>query len=143
MSKELRQIGLGLMGVADAFIKLGIRYGSDESISLIHQIGRTMINEALRQSALLAKEDGPFPRYKAEAVLKSPFLQSNIDKDVLELVEEYGLRNSQLLTIPPTGSISTLIGCSNGLEPIFKFPILESQNHYIMKTHIIKYLLQS
>jgi len=120
MSKELRQIGLGLMGVADAFIKLGIRYGSDESISLIHQIGRTMINEALRQSALLAKEDGPFPRYKAEAVLKSPFLQSNIDKDVLELVEEYGLRNSQLLTIPPTGSISTLIGCSNGLEPIFQ-----------------------
>ena len=120
MSKELRQIGLGLMGVADAFIKLGIRYGSDESISLIHQIGRTMINEALRQSALLAKEDGPLHRYKGEAVLKSPFLRSNIDKDVLELVEEYGLRNSQLLTIPPTGSISTLIGCSNGLEPIFQ-----------------------
>lgn len=120
MSAELRQIGLGLMGVADTFIKLGIRYGSDESIGLIHQIGRTMINEALKQSALLAKEDGPFPKYKAEAVLKSPFLQSNIDEDVLELVEEHGLRNSQLLTIPPTGSISTLIGCSNGLEPIFQ-----------------------
>lgn len=120
MSAELRQIGLGLMGVADTFIKLGIRYGSDESIGLIHQIGRTMINEALRQSALLAEKDGPFPKYKAEAVLKSPFLQSNIDEDVLELVEEHGLRNSQLLTIPPTGSISTLIGCSNGLEPIFQ-----------------------
>lgn len=120
MSANLRQIGLGVMGVADMFIKLGIRYGSSESLSLVHQIGRTMINEALRQSALLAKEDGPFPKYNAEAVLKSPFLLSNADEDVLELIEKYGLRNSQLLTIPPTGSISTLIGCSNGLEPIFQ-----------------------
>lgn len=120
MSRRLRQIGLGVMGVADAFIKLGVKYGSEESINLIHQIGRTMINEALRQSALLAKEDGPFPDYNAEAVLKSPFLQANADEDVLELIEEYGLRNSQLLTIAPTGSISTLIGCSNGVEPIFQ-----------------------
>lgn len=120
MSRELRQIGLGIMGLADMFIKLGIRYGSSESISLIHQIGRTMINEALRQSALLAKEYGPFPRYKAEYVLNSPFLLSNADDDVLALIEKYGLRNSQLLTIPPTGSISTLIGCSNGIEPIFQ-----------------------
>ena len=120
MSEKLRQIGLGIMGVSDMFIKLGIRYGSSESISLVHQIGRTMINEALRQSALLAKEDGPFPSYNADALLKSPFLISNADEDVLELVTEHGLRNSQLLTIPPTGSISTLIGCSNGLEPIFQ-----------------------
>ena len=120
VSAELRQIGLGIMGVSDMFIKLGIRYGSSESMSLVHQIGRTMINEALRQSALLAKEDGPFPRYNADNILKSPFLLSNADEDVLELVTKYGLRNSQLLTIPPTGSISTLIGCSNGLEPIFQ-----------------------
>ena len=120
MSEKLRQIGLGIMGVSDMFIKLGVRYGSSESISLVHQIGRTMINEALRQSALLAKEDGPFPSYNADALLKSPFLISNADEDVLELVTKHGLRNSQLLTIPPTGSISTLIGCSNGLEPIFQ-----------------------
>lgn len=120
MSRELRQIGLGIMGLADMFIKLGIRYGSKESISIIHQIGRTMVNEALRQSSLMAKEDGPFPRYNKEAILKSPFLQANADDDVLELIEEYGLRNSQLLTIPPTGSISTLLGCSNGVEPIFQ-----------------------
>lgn len=120
MSKELRQIGLGIMGAADMFIKMGVRYGSQESIDLIHKIGKTLINEALRQSALLAKEEGPFPRYKKEAVLKSPFLLSNADEDVLELIKEYGLRNSQLLTIPPTGSVSTLIGCSNGLEPIFQ-----------------------
>ena len=120
MSATLRQIGLGIMGVSDMLIKLGIRYGSSESISLIHQIGRTMVNEALRQSALLAKEDGPFERYNSEAILKSPYLLSNADEDVLDLIKEHGLRNSQLLTIPPTGSISTLIGCSNGLEPIFQ-----------------------
>lgn len=120
MSRDLRQIGLGIMGVSDMFIKLGVRYGSGESMSLIHQIGRTLINEALRESALLAKKDGPFPKYNAEAVLKSPFLLSNADEDVLDLITEHGLRNSQLLTIPPTGSISTLIGCSNGLEPIFQ-----------------------
>ena len=108
------------MGLADMFIKMGVRYGSEESIDLIHKIGEVLINEALRQSALLAKEYGAFPKYKAEAVLKSPFLLANADEDVYELIKTYGLRNSQLLTIPPTGSISTLIGCSNGVEPIFQ-----------------------
>lgn len=120
MSRDLRQIGLGLMGIADMFIKMGIKYGSQESIELTHRIGRVLINEAFRQSALLAKEEGPFPRFRRDKVLESPFLLANGDKDVIELIGKYGLRNSQLLTIPPTGSISTLIGCSNGLEPIFQ-----------------------
>jgi ribonucleoside-diphosphate reductase alpha chain len=120
MSRDLRQIGLGIMGAADMFIKLEVKYGSKESINYIHKIGNKMINEALRQSALLAKENGTFPKYRREAILKSPFLLSNAEEDVLELIKEHGLRNSQLLTIPPTGSISTLIGCSNGLEPIFQ-----------------------
>lgn len=117
---QLRQIGLGIMGLADAFIKLGIEYGSEESISLINQIGRLLINEALRASALLAEKEGPFPAYNAEYVLNSPFLLHNADEDVLELIREHGLRNSQLLTIAPTGSISTLVGCSNGVEPLFQ-----------------------
>ncbi len=120
MSKKYRQIGLGIMGVADAFIKMGIKYGSDESIDLIHQIGEVLVNEAVKKSALLAKEEGAFPAYNREAVLASPFLKSNLREDVYELVALYGLRNSQILTIPPTGSISTLIGASNGLEPIFQ-----------------------
>ncbi|NLK43899.1 MAG: adenosylcobalamin-dependent ribonucleoside-diphosphate reductase [Tissierellia bacterium] len=145
MSSELRQIGLGIMGLADMFIKLGIKYGDAESISLIHKIGHIMINEALRQSALLAKDHGPFPRFNKEAILKSPFLQANATEDVLELIEEYGLRNSQLLTIPPTGSISTLIGCSNGVEPIFQISYTrksESLHHvdtyYKVFTPIVK-----
>lgn len=120
MSRDLRQIGLGIMGLADMFIKMGVRYGSNESLSLIHQMGRTMVNEALRASALLAEKDGPFPRFNLDAILESKFIQENADKDVIELIKEHGLRNSQLLTIPPTGSISTLIGCSNGVEPIFQ-----------------------
>ena len=127
MSRDLRQIGLGIMGLADLFIKLGIKYGSKESIEMVNKIGKVLVNEALRQSAMLAKAQGTFPFYKADAVLKSPYLLSNADEDVLELIKQYGLRNSQLLTIPPTGSISTLIGCSNGVEPIF-------QNSYTRKS---------
>ena len=145
LSRELRQIGLGIMGVADMFIKMCIKYGSEESIELIHQIGKVLVNEALRQSALLAKEYGPFPRYRKEKVLKSPFLLANADSDVMELIEKYGLRNSQLLTIPPTGSVSTLIGCSNGVEPIFQVSYIrksESLHHedtyYKVFTPIVK-----
>lgn len=145
MAREYRQIGLGIMGVADMFIKMGVRYGSEESIDLIHQIGKVLVNEALKQSALLAKAYGPFPRYKKEKVLKSPFLLANADEVVLDLIEKYGLRNSQLLTIPPTGSISTLVGCSNGLEPIFQISYTrksESLHHedtyYKVFTPIVK-----
>ena len=76
MARELRQIGLGIMGVADMFIKMGIKYGSQESIDLIHKIGKVLINEALKQSALLAKEHGPFPKYKEEACIKITLLIS-------------------------------------------------------------------
>lgn len=145
VSADLRQIGLGLMGTADMFIKLGVRYGSDESIALIEKLGETLINEALQQSALLAKEHGPFPLYKKEKVMASPFFKANANEKTVEMVEAYGLRNSQLLTIAPTGSISTLIGCSNGLEPIFqvaytrKSESLHNQDtYYKVFTPIIK-----
>ncbi len=145
MSSDYRQIGLGIMGLADMYIKLGVEYGSEESVLLIHKIGHTMINEALRQSALLAKNDGTFSKYNREAVLASPFLNANAEPDVLELIREHGLRNSQLLTIPPTGSISTLIGCSNGVEPIFQISYTrksESLHHedtyYKVFTPIVK-----
>ena len=149
MAREYRQIGLGIMGVADMFIKMGIRYGSPESIELIHQIGKVLINEALKQSALLAKAYGPFPRYKKETVLKSPFLLANANEVVLDLIEKYGLRNSQLLTIPPTGSISTLVGCSNGLEPIFQISytrksesLHQEDTYYKVFTPIVKQYME-
>ncbi|MFR0018414.1 MAG: adenosylcobalamin-dependent ribonucleoside-diphosphate reductase [Paraclostridium sp.] len=116
---KYRQIGLGVMGIGDMLIKMNMRYGSDKSIELCKFIARTMLNEAVKQSSLLAREYGPFKEYKKEAILKSKFFNDNIDDDIKELVKLYGLRNSQLLTIPPTGSISTMLGISGGIEPIF------------------------
>lgn len=149
LSRDLRQIGLGIMGLADMFIKMGITYGSPESLSLINQVGRVLVNEALRQSALLAKEQGPFPRYRKDKVLASPFLKANADEDVLALIEEHGLYNSQLLTIAPTGTISTLLGCSNGVEPIFqvsytrKSESLHTEDaYYTVYTQIVKDLME-
>ncbi|EQK45893.1 ribonucleoside-diphosphate reductase, adenosylcobalamin-dependent [[Clostridium] bifermentans ATCC 19299] len=124
---KYRQIGLGVMGIGDMLIKMNMRYGSDKSIDLCKFIARTMLNEAVKQSSLLAKEYGPFKEYKKEAILKSKFFNDNIDDDIKELVKLYGLRNSQLLTIPPTGSISTMLGISGGIEPIFNIS-------YIRKT---------
>lgn len=124
---KYRQIGLGVMGIGDMLIKMNMRYGSDKSIDLCKFIARTMLNEAVKQSSLLAKEYGPFKEYKKEAILKSKFFNDNINDDIKELVKLYGLRNSQLLTIPPTGSISTMLGISGGIEPIFNIS-------YIRKT---------
>ncbi len=71
---KYRQIGLGVMGIADMLIKMGIRYGSDESLELCDLIGKTMLNEAVKQSALIAKEYGTFSEYKYENISKSKFL---------------------------------------------------------------------
>ena len=145
MSDNWRQIGLGILGLADMFIKLGIRYGSDESIDLINKIGKIMINEALKTSALLAKKQGTFPKYNEEKTLKSPFLLANADEDTIELIKQYGLRNSQLLTIPPTGSTSALLGASNGIEPLFQISytrktesLFDEDTYYQVFTPVVK-----
>ena len=118
--RKWRQIGVGQMGLGSMLIKMMMKYGEQPSLDLCHKIGHTMINAALQQSALLAKGDGPYPKYKEEAVLNSPFFQENATEETKELVQKYGLRNSQLLTTAPTGSISNLVGVSGGIEPIFK-----------------------
>ncbi|MGE5438029.1 MAG: adenosylcobalamin-dependent ribonucleoside-diphosphate reductase [Syntrophothermus sp.] len=117
---DWRQIGLGVMGIADMLIKLGIVYGSEESIKLCNQIGFALTNYAIKQSALLAKEKGTYPKYNKKAILRSPFFKHNVtDRNIIKLVEKYGLRNSQLLAIAPTGTLSTMLGISGGIEPIF------------------------
>ena len=114
-----RQIGLGIMGLADMLIKMGIRYGSVDAVDTCQHIARTMLNAAVYQSAMLAAESEPFPKYEWGALHKSPFFQANITDAVKAVVEQYGLRNSQILTIAPTGTISTMWGISGGIEPIF------------------------
>ena len=105
------------MGIADMLLKLNMTYGSQESLDFCDKVAQCLLNEAVRTSAILAKENGPFPAY-TEKVLESPLLKL-VDDDVLLLVKKYGLRHSALLTIPPCGSISNLIGVSGGIEPIF------------------------
>ncbi|MGM0380296.1 MAG: ATP cone domain-containing protein, partial [Bacillota bacterium] len=119
IANDWKEIGLGIMGLADLFIKMGVRYGSKESLHLSDEIGSTMINAALQQSALLAKKEGTFPKYKADAVLNSPFILENTTDETYKMIEKYGLRNAALLSIAPTGSISQLFNIEGGIEPIF------------------------
>ena len=119
--RDYRQIGIGMMGLADLLIKLGIKYDSDEAIELCDIIGHVLANESIKASALLAKEFGPYPKYNENAVLSSNFLRANTTDGTYNLVQCYGLRNSQLLTIAPTGTLSTMLGISGGVEPIFSF----------------------
>jgi len=116
---EWRQIGLGIMGMSDALLKLGIKYGEEDSIRICEDICIQMANSALRTSALIAKEQGVYPKYKKEAILKSPYFNHVADLETKVLVEAYGLAHSQLLTIAPTGTLSTMLGISGGLEPIY------------------------
>lgn len=114
-----RQIGIGCFSFASMLMKLGIKYGSDESLELSSKIAKIMLNESARASTMLAKEYGSYPAYNYEYLIKSKFYQENIDQDVKDLITLNGLRNSQLLSIAPTGSISSLFGVSGGIEPLF------------------------
>ena len=142
---DYRQIGLGVMGLADALIRLKLRYGSKGAVEFSEKVTHTMINAALQQSALLAKEYGTYPKYNAKYVLKSPFLNFVATEETLNMIKRYGLRNAELLSIAPTGSISTMFGVSGGIEPIFnisyirKTETLNSQDsYYKVFTPIVK-----
>lgn len=125
--RDWRQIGLGIFGLADCLIQMGITYGSKKAIMLSNQIGFAIADEAIHTSAMLAKEYGHYPMYNAPAVMSSDFFQNNVSPTTLEAVKQFGLRNSQLLTIAPTGTLSSMLGVSGGIEPIFA-------NFYTRKT---------
>lgn len=114
-----RQIGLGLFGWHDALIKLGIKYGSEKSLELANDIGRNMINEAIITSSNLVDIYDVYPMCSIYSILNSPFFIDNTSNPTKELVVRKGLANSQLLTIPPTGSLATMLGVSTALEPIY------------------------
>lgn len=117
--KQWRQIGLGIMGLADMLLMLGITYGDKEAVSLCDQIGFAMADTAIGQSASLAKAEGAYPMCKTEEVMTTPFFLANTTEKTREKVKKYGLRNSQILTIAPTGTLSTMLGISGGIEPVF------------------------
>lgn len=126
--EELRQIGLGVMGIAECLMKLGIRYGSEESLKVLDEIAHTMSFTALDTSNDLAIERGMFDKCNPKAIVESDFFKNAISHlsesekhEFISSVWEYGLRNSQLLTVAPTGSLSTMLNISGGIEPMFAF----------------------
>lgn len=116
---DWRQIGLGIFGLADMLIKMGIEYGSADSIYLCDRIGFVMADTAIGTSAYLARDEKPYNKFKPEALNKNLYFIENTSEATKKAVKRFGLRNSQLLTIAPTGSISTMLGVSGGIEPIF------------------------
>lgn len=116
--REWRQIGLGFMGLADMLIKMKITYGSETAIHLSNAIVHLMFRIALDESERLGVQYGSYPMFDEEAVNQSEMLCGHLIKH---------LRNSQLLTIPPTGTLSSMIRVSGGAEPIFA-------NSYTRKT---------
>lgn len=124
--RDWRQIGLGIFGLADMLIKMNIRYGSKESIDLCDMIGHAMAYQAIVTSNRLAFEEGAYPKYKADAIYKSAYFSTHVN-ELRDAIAINGLRNSQLLTIAPTGSLSSMLGVSGGIEPIYA-------NYYERKT---------
>lgn len=130
--RDWRQIGLGIMGFADMLLKMSCQYDSARALDIIDMVGKTLVNTGLEESALLAMDTEPFPECDLRLILASTFItvlrNSNVIEDnTIDLIKRYGLRNSQLFTIAPTGSISTMLGVSGGVEPIFA-------THYTRKT---------
>ena len=147
--RDWRQIGLGIFGLADMLIKMGIEYGSGDSLSLCDNIGIVMADAAIRTSAYLARLKGSYNKFKPEALDSNLFFINNTFAETKEAVKRYGLRNSQLLTIAPTGSLSTMLGVSGGIEPIFdtsytrKTESLHGEDQYYeVYTPIVKQYLE-
>ena len=116
-----RRIGLGVTGLADALILVGLRYGTPEAAALAGKWMATIERAAYLASAGLAREKGAFPLYDAERFLAAPHVQ-RLPEDVRSAIAQHGIRNGLLTSIAPTGTISLLAGnVSSGVEPVFDF----------------------
>jgi ribonucleoside-diphosphate reductase alpha chain len=116
-----RRMGLGITGLANTAERLGYSYGSPEFLRFEAEVLEHLTIQCYMTSALLAKEKGPFPLFKKELYLYGEFVK-RLPPEVLELIEEYGIRNSHLTSIAPTGTISiTADNVSSGIEPVFSY----------------------
>jgi ribonucleoside-diphosphate reductase alpha chain len=119
MAKQTRRIGLGVTGLADLFVMLGIQYGSPASVALAREVMRKTAEVTWVTSIELAKEKGAFPLYQPDYT-QGKFVQT-LDHSIQHLLALHGVRNSHHNTIAPAGTISLLANnVSNGIEPIFE-----------------------
>jgi ribonucleoside-diphosphate reductase alpha chain len=116
-----RRIGLGVTGLADALLMVGLRYGSEEAARQTEEWLHAIARAAYLASVDLAREKGAFPLFDAEKFLASGNMQM-MDADVREAIRTHGIRNALLTSIAPTGTISLYAGnVSSGIEPVFAY----------------------
>jgi ribonucleoside-diphosphate reductase alpha chain len=125
-----RRLGMGVMGLHDLLIYCEAEYGSERGNEIVDKVFEVMATTAYRASINLAKEKGPFPFLEAaedgyERFVNSGYMQK-MPEDIREGVLKYGIRNSHILTVAPTGSTGSMVGCSTGLEPYFSFKYYRS-----------------
>jgi ribonucleoside-diphosphate reductase alpha chain len=125
LSKGIRRIGLGLMGFADLLVRLGIPYDSEEGVELGRKMMEFLDVESKKESERLAKERGPFPEW--ERSIWGPDETCARDSMGKRIRPMQMLRNCNVTTIAPTGTISIIAGCSSGLEPLFAVAFMRNQ----------------
>ncbi len=129
-AKETRRLGIGVMGIADLFYLLGMKYDSQEGIQLLEKIASTISNTVYQASASLAAEKGTIEDWDYDAYSKGAYFKERLDLKTQRMIKQHGLRNIALLSIAPTGTISNVIlsyrrdrknyiGISGGIEPVF------------------------
>lgn len=120
-ARAKRRIGLGVTGLADALLMVGLRYGSDEAVQQTEDWLHAIARAAYLASVELAREKGAFPLFDRDAYLASGTMKA-MDADVRDAVAKHGIRNALLTSIAPTGTISLYAGnVSSGIEPVFAY----------------------
>src|SRR5438132_13924672 len=118
-----RRIGLGVTGLGDALIMVGVRYDSEAGRHLGAALARFIRDAAYQGSVELSREKGAFPLFDADKYLAAPSFASRLPSQVKQAIRVHGIRNSHLLAIAPTGTISLAFAdnASNGIEPPFSW----------------------
>jgi ribonucleoside-diphosphate reductase alpha chain len=130
LAQRIRRIGLGVMGLADVFVKLGIPYDSEEGVALGRRIQQFVDDEAKAESERLAAERGPFPEWERSIWGPDETCARNAAGERIRPMRR--LRNCNVTTVAPTGTISIIAGCSSGIEPLFAVAFMRNQAGVLM-----------
>jgi ribonucleoside-diphosphate reductase alpha chain len=130
LSKRIRRIGLGVMGFADALVRLGIAYDTPEGVAFGKQVMEFVDVEGKKESERLAKQRGPFPEWARS--IWGPDETCARDENGERIRPMQMLRNCNVTTVAPTGTISIIAGCSSGLEPLFAVAFMRNQAGVMM-----------
>lgn len=124
-----RRVGVGFTGLGDSLVMLGLGYNSEEGRAVAKRIAEVMRDAAYTASVELAKEKGAFPRFDAEAYLAEGTFASRLPEAIKQEIRKYGIRNSHLLSIAPTGTVSLAFAdnVSNGIEPAFSWTYMRKK----------------